>query len=121
MSSYLRDFADGDLTRVVVAKYQEVGASRKDEWIYFGKSSSTNKVGGSLAAIGFLRRTRKCLVIALDFCFVFFSSLGGPGWFNSWLCLALVFAMTYDFCLKHHSQLYMLRFVDRSGCNGAST
>jgi hypothetical protein len=64
LQHYVKDF--GDLSDIVICKYQHMDSRRMHEYIFFSDT----------AAIGFLRRTRKCLIIAQDFCFVFFSNLG---------------------------------------------
>ena len=89
LQCYVKDF--GDLSDIVVAKYQHMDSHRMHEYIFF-----------SASAVGFLRRTRKCLIIAQDFCFVFFSNLM---WFNACIVVVSCFAF-FVFTLRSKKYVF---------------
>lgn len=89
LQCYVKDF--GDLSDIVVAKYQHMDSHRMHEYIFF-----------SASAVGFLRRTRKCLIIAQDFCFVFFSNFV---WFNSCMVVVSCFAF-FGFTLRSKKYVF---------------
>ena len=94
LQCYVKDF--GDLSDIVVAKYQHMDSHRMHEYIFFSGAS----------AVGFLRRTRKCLIIAQDFCFVFFSKLGVCiVWFNACIVVVSCFAF-FVFTLRSKKYVF---------------